>query len=235
MDTERPHCLVIGVGPGTGLACVRRFVDEGYKVSMIARHEGRLESWAKEIPHTVGYPTDLTELPGSRAVLERIKIEQGRPEVIIYNASLATLGHYSELDVADFERNFRANTTGLLITAQVFGPGMVEAGGGSIIITGNTGARRGIPHFAGFAPTKASQMILGESLARELGPRNVHVAYVMIDAMIDMPMVRKRMPDKPAESLAQPEDIAGEVFHIAHQPRSTWSYLHEIRPFGEKW
>ena len=78
-------------------------------------------------------------------------------------------------------------------------------------------------------------MILGESLARELGPRNVHVAYVMIDAMIDMPMVRKRLPDEPAERLAQPEDIAGEVFHIAHQPRSTWSYLHEIRPFGEKW
>ena len=142
---------------------------------------------------------------------------------------------YSELDTADFERNFRANTTGLLVTAQVFAADMVEAGGGSIIITGNTGARRGIPNFVGFAPTKASQMILGESLARELGPQNVHVAYVIIDALIDMPFVRKRMPDEPAESLANPDDIAGEVFHIAHQPRSTWSYLHEIRPFGEKW
>ncbi|MGI9477356.1 MAG: SDR family NAD(P)-dependent oxidoreductase [Hyphomicrobiaceae bacterium] len=235
MDKERPHCLVIGVGPGTGLACVRRFVDEGYKISMIARHEGRLESWAKEIPHTVGYPTNLTDLAHSRATLEQIKAEQGLPRVIIYNASLATFAHYSELDVADFERNFRANTTGLLVTAQVFGPDMVEAGGGSIVITGNTSARRGIPRFVGFAPTKASQMILGESLARELGPKNVHVAYVMIDAMIDMPMVRKRLPDEPAESFAQPTDIAGEVFHIAHQPRSTWSYLHEIRPFGEKW
>ena len=112
MDTQRPHCLVVGVGPGTGLACVRRFIDEGYKVSMIARHEGRLESWAREIPDTVGYPADLTELPGSRAVLERIKTEQGQPKVIIYNASLATLGHYTELDAADLERNFRANTTG---------------------------------------------------------------------------------------------------------------------------
>jgi len=235
MDTKHPHCLVIGVGAGTGLACVRRFVDEGYKVSMMARHEGRIESWAKEIPNTVGYPSDLTDLPGSRAVLKQIKMEQGLPKVIVYNASLATLGHYTELDTADFERNFRANTTGLLMTAQVFGPSMVEAGGGSIIITGNTGARRGIPNFVGFAPTKASQMILGESLARELGPQNVHVAYVIIDALIDMPFVRKRMPDEPAESLANPDDIAGEVFHIAHQPRSTWSYLHEIRPFGEKW
>lgn len=235
METERPHCLVIGVGPGTGLACVRRFVGQGYTVSMIARHAGRLETWQREIPNTVGYPADLTETDACRATLERIRDEQGLPKVVVYNASLATLGSYTELDPALFERNFRANATGLLITAQVFAEEMVAAGGGSIVITGNTSARRGIPHFVGFAPTKAAQMILGESLARELGPRGVHVAYVMIDAMIDMPMVRKRMPDEPAEKMAQPDDIAGEVYHIAHQPPSTWSYLHEIRPFGEKW
>ena len=200
MAAERPHCLVIGVGAGTGLACVRRFVDEGYKVSMIARNEDRLTGWAEDIANTVAYPSGLTEL-----------------------------------DPADFERNFRANTTGLLVTAQVFAPDMVEAGNGAIVITGNTSARRGIPRFVGFAPTKASQLILGESLARELGPQNVHIAYVMIDARIDMPMVRKLMPGVPAEQLAQPDDIAGEVFHIAHQPRSTWSYLHQIRPFGETW
>ena len=236
MDAERPHCLIIGVGPGTGLACVRRFVEEGYKVSMIARHAGRLESWQKEIPNTVGYPTDLNDLETSRASLEQIKAKQGLPKVIVYNASLATLGSYADLDVVLFERNFRANTTGLLVTAQVFGPDMVAAGGGAIVITGNTGARRGVPNFVGFAPTKAAQLILGESLARDLGPQHVHVAYVMIDAMIDMPNVRKHMlPDAPAEELAQPDDIAGEIYHVAHQPRSTWSYLHEIRPFGETW
>ena len=235
MVAERPHCIVIGVGPGVGLACVRRFVDDGYTVSMIARHEGRLESWAGEIDHTAPYPTDITELERFRATLEQIKAEQGLPKVIVYNASLATFAPYSELDPELFERNFRANTTGLLLTAQIFGPDMVAAGGGSIVITGNTGARRGTARFVGFAPTKASQRILGESLARELGPQGVHVAYVIIDAMIDMPMGRKRMPDTPAEFFAQPEDIAGEVLHIAHQPRSTWSYLHEVRPFGETW
>ena len=235
MEAERPHCLVIGVGAGTGLACVRRFVDGGYKVSMVARHKGRLANWAKDIANTAPYPSDLTDLAHSRATLEQIKAEQGLPKVVVYNAALATFAPYTELDPVDFERNFRANTTGLLITAQVFGPDMIKAGGGSIVITGNTGARRGKPRFVGFAPTKASQLILGESLARELGPKNVHVAYVMIDAMIDMPMVRKLMPDAPANRFAQPDDIASEVFHIAHQPRSTWSYLHEIRPFGESW
>jgi NAD(P)-dependent dehydrogenase (short-subunit alcohol dehydrogenase family) len=235
MTSDRPHCLIIGVGPGTGLACVRRFVGEGYTVSMIARHDGRLANWARKIADTVAYPSDITDLESFRASLERIKAEQGVPKVVIYNASLATFAPYSKLDPMDFERNFRANTTGLLVTAQVFAPDMVEAGGGALIITGNTSARRGTPEFVGFAPTKASQRILGESLARELGPQGVHVAYVMIDALIDMPWVRKQMPDEPAERFALPDDIAGEVFHIAHQPQSTWSYMHEIRPFGETW
>ena len=235
MNMQRPHCLVIGVGAGTGLACVRRFVDAGFSVSMIARHAGRLATWAEQIDHTYSYPCDITDLDGFRAMLEQIKAERGLPKVVVYNAALATFAPYCELAPEDLERNFRANTTGLLLTAQVFAADMVSAGGGAIVITGNTSARRGVPRFVGFAPTKAAQLILGESLARELGPQGVHVAYVMIDAMIDMPMVRKRMPDEPAEQFAQPDDIAGEVLHISQQPRSTWSYLHEIRPFGEKW
>jgi len=235
MSDQRPHCLVIGVGAGTGLACVRRFVESGYKVSMIARHEGRLQTWQQDISNTAAYPSDITELDQFRDTLRQIKDEQGLPSKVIYNASLATFAPYTELDPKDLERNFRANTSGLLITAQEFAPAMIDAGGGAIIITGNTSARRGTPRFVGFAPTKASQRILGESLARELGPKGVHVAYIMIDAMIDMPMVRKRMPDAPIELFAQPADIAAEVYHIAHQPPSTWSYMHEIRPFGETW
>lgn len=235
MAENRPHCLVIGVGAGTGLACVRRFVNEGYKVSMIARHRGRLESWQNEIPHTMAYPSDITDLDGFRLALRQIKQEHGLPAIVVYNAALATFAPYTDLDPADLERNFRANTTGLLVTAQEYAPAMIEAGGGAIVITGNTSARRGVPRFLGFAPTKAAQRILGESLARELGPQGVHLAYVMIDAAIDMPMVRKHRADDPAELFAQPDDIAGEVYHIAHQPQSTWSYLHEIRPFGENW
>ena len=90
MEAERPHCLVIGVGAGTGLACVRRFVDGGYKVSMVARHKGRLASWTKDIANTVPYPSDLTDLTHSRATLEQIKAEQGLPRIVVYNAALAT-------------------------------------------------------------------------------------------------------------------------------------------------
>ena len=235
MTVERPHCLVIGVGSGTGLACVRRFVEGGYKVSMIARHAERLRSFADDIPHTIAYAADISDLDGYRATLQKIVREQGLPKKVIYNAALATFAPYTDLDTELFERNFRVNTTGLLVTAQELAPAIVGLGDGALIVTGNTGATRGTPRFVGFSPTKASQRILAESLARELGPQGLHVAYVVIDAMIDMPMVRKRLTDKPDNFFAKPADIAGEVFHTAHQPPSTQSFLVEIRPYAEPW
>ncbi len=176
MTTERPHCLVIGVGAGTGLACVQRFIEGGYKVSMIARHEERLNSFAAEAEHSTAYPADIAELDSYRQVLQRIVAEQGVPKMVVYNAALATFAPYTELDTALFERNFRVNTTGLLVTAQELAPQMVAAGGGALVVTGNTGATRGVPRFVGFSPTKASQRILAESLARELGPQGLHIS-----------------------------------------------------------
>lgn len=232
---DRPHCLVIGVGAGTGLACVRRFVAGGYKVSMIARHGDRLQSYADEIENANAYPADISDLDGYRDTLRQIVADHGVPTKVIYNAALATFQPYTELDTALFERNFRVNTTGLLVTAQELAPNMVEQGNGALIVTGNTGATRGTPRFVGFSPTKASQRILAESLARELGPQGLHIAYVVIDAMIDMPMVRQRLKDKGEDFFAKPADIAGEVFHTAHQPPSTQSFLVEIRPYAEPW
>jgi NAD(P)-dependent dehydrogenase (short-subunit alcohol dehydrogenase family) len=235
MKVSPQHCLVVGVGAGTGLACVRRFVDEGYRVSMIARHRERLQSFADDTPNTIAYPANITDLDGYRSTLRQIVAEQGFPKIVIYNASLATLKPYTELDPEVLERNFRANTSGLLVTAQELAPAMVEADGGALVVTGNTGSLRGTPSFIGFSPTKASQRILAESLARELGPQGVHVAYVVIDAMIDMPMVRKQITDKPDDYFAKPVDIASEVYHTAHQPKSSWSFLVQIRPFAENW
>ncbi len=235
MAERDKHCLVVGVGAGTGAACVRRFVAGGYKVSMIARNAKRLTEFAETIEHSTAYACDIADLQSYRAVLRQIVSEQGQPEIIIYNAALATFADYTQLDPEKLEHNFRVNTSGLLVTAQELAPALCDRGDGAIVITGNTGTLRGIPSFIGFSPTKASQRILAEALARQLGPQGVHVAYVVIDAMIDMPFARRRFKDKPADFFAQPDDIAGEVFHTAHQPRSTRSFLVEIRPFAEKW
>ncbi len=234
-EQQQPHCLVIGVGVGTGLACARRFAGEGYRVSMIARHAGRLQSFAGDIPGSTAHPADIADLEAYRGTLRHIADVHGLPQVIVYNAALASFANYEALDPADLERNFRVNTSGLLATAQELAPAMATRGNGSIIVTGNTGALRGKPDYIGFSPTKASQRILAECLARELGPRGVHVAYVVIDAIIDMPFARRRRGELPDDVFARPDDIAGEIFHLAHQPRSTRSFLVELRPFGETW
>lgn len=235
MNSKTPHCLVIGVGPGTGLACARRFADGGYSVSLLARHAGRMESFAAEIDGAAGYAVDIADFDAFRDCLNRIVDERGLPDVVIYNAALATFGAYTEIATDDFERNFRVNAAGLLVTAQVFGPAMTARGHGALMVTGNTGSPRGKPDFVGWSPSKAAQRILAESLARELGPHGVHVAYIVIDAIIDMPFARRRRQEMPDEVFAKPADIADEIFHVAHQPPSTRSFLVELRPFGEKW
>ena len=96
-------------------------------------------------------------------------------------------------------------------------------------------SQRGRANFAGFAPTKAAQRILTESMARELGPQGIHVAYLLIDAVIDVPWARKRHPEQPDHVFIRPADIADELRHLAHQPRSARSFLTEVRPFNERW
>ena len=232
---SKPHCLVIGVGPGTGLACVKRFANEGYTVSMIARHAGRLETYSNEVSGAEGFAVDIANLSAFRSALDAIVAAHGTPKVVIYNATIATFGRFEEIDIDKFERSYRVNTSGLLVVAQVLSPLMERLQDSSLIVTGNTGSQRGMPKFVGWSPSKAGQRILAEALARDLGPRGIHVAYVVIDAMIDMPFARKRMGDQPEDFYAKPADLAGEIYHVAHQPRSARSFLVELRPFGEKW
>ena len=112
---------------------------------------------------------------------------------------------------------------------------MIAAGRGAIVVTGNTSAHRGRALFAGMAPTKAAQRILAESMARTLGPQGVHVAFLTIDAVIDVPWTRKAFSDKPDDFFARPDDLAEACWQLAHQPRSTWTFDMAVRPFGETW
>jgi NAD(P)-dependent dehydrogenase (short-subunit alcohol dehydrogenase family) len=140
-----------------------------------------------------------------------------------------------EIEPKMLDRNFQVNVMGLLYLARELAPDMIKAGSGTILVTGNTSAIRGKANFAGFAPTKAAQRILSESIARDLGPRGIHVAYVLIDAVIDVPRMRQRLPESPDEFFIKPSAIADELWHLYRQDRSAWSFLTEIRPFGEKW
>lgn len=229
--SEQPLALITGVGPGVGTSLVRRFAEAGYRVAMIARDVDRLVQLEAEVPGALAMPCDVTDTQALKQVIDKI----GAPKVVVHNAVGGSFASFQETDPAVLQKNFEINTMALLHLAQLVAPGMIEAGEGSIIVTGNTSALRGKPNFAGFAPTKAAQRILAESLARDLGPKGVHVAYLVIDAVIDVPWARKMHSEAADDFFIQPKSIAAEVFHLAHQPKDAWSFIAEVRPYHEKW
>ena len=228
-------CLITGVGPGTGAALVQKFANSGYEVAMLARSEERLKTISDSLPNAHAYCCDVGNLEALPDVFDAVCDAHGAPSVIVHNAVAATRGSYMELTPKQLANNFNVNTLALLRLAQLATPAMVEAGSGAIVCTGNTSAYRGKPNFAGFAPTKAAQRILLESIARDAGPKGIHAAYIAIDAVIDLPWTREMLPNKPDEFFCRPADIAEECYRVAHQPRSAWSFESVIRPFGESW
>ncbi|GMH45780.1 hypothetical protein BSKO_13743 [Bryopsis sp. KO-2023] len=244
---KRPVCFLTGVGGGTGLSLAKRFAEGGYVVAMIARDEDRLQEYEKDVPNTKGYVCDVADLEGLTATLKRVEEELGPIEVLIHNAVRATFSLPMEAEPKDLEDNFRVSVTALLTMARAVGPGMIERGHGVILATGNTASYRGVPTYSAFAPAKAGQRILCQSLARDMGPKGVHVAYVVIDAAIDAPWLgdKSKRPSwlvppehwtgKEDDYFCHPYAIADECYHTAHQDKSAWAFDVCIRPFGEKW
>jgi NAD(P)-dependent dehydrogenase (short-subunit alcohol dehydrogenase family) len=233
--SDKPIAVVTGVGPGTGSAIIRRFAAEGFRVIAMARSPDRIRALEAELTDTHAMICDVSSESEVRDAIANIRQSYGSPNVLIHNAVGGGWGTFLEIEPKMLDRNFQVNVMGLLYLAREGAPDMVKAGSGTILVTGNTSAIRGKANFAGFAPTKAAQRILSESIARDLGPRGIHVAYVLIDAVIDVPRMRERMPEAPDTFFIKPSAIAEELWHLYGQDRSAWSFLTELRPFGEKW
>ena len=238
MKAKKPICLVTGVGPehGTGAEIAKHFSENGYLVAMVARSRDNLENLENKYDSTKAYPCDLADTEWFLQTIEKVQSELGPPEVAVHNAAMASRGSLLSLDYKALESNFRVNTTALLHLAQKVLPDMVKKRKGSILVTGNTAATRGKSEWGFFACTKAAQRILAESIAREFGPLGIHVAYFVIDAAIDTPRTRPAMyPEKPDDFFCNPKAIAAEMYRIAKQDKSAWSFNVELRPFGEVW
>lgn len=228
-------CVVAGVGPGNGTALTRRFASAGWAVAMLARTRERLDALAAEIPGTRGYAVDIGDAAGVRDTFARIRADLGPADVLVHNAAAGAFTTFMETPPEMLEMTLRTNTLSLLLLGQEAAADMLARGGGAIVVIGNTSAWRGVANYAAFAPSKAAQRILAQSMARSLGPQGVHVAYVVVDAIIDVPWTRSVFPDRPDDQFCQPAAIAETVFHLAHQDRSAWSFEVDLRPFTEKW
>jgi NAD(P)-dependent dehydrogenase (short-subunit alcohol dehydrogenase family) len=233
--SDKPIAVVTGVGPGTGSAIVRRFAAGGFRVIALARSPDRIGVLERELTDTHAMICDVSSEAQVRDAVANIRKSYGAPNVLIHNAVGGGWGTFLEIEPKMLDRNFQVNVMGLLYLARELAPDMIKAGSGAILVTGNTSAIRGRANYAGFAPTKAAQRILSESIARDLGPRGIHVAYVLIDAVIDVPRMRERLQEAPDEFFIKPSAIADELWHLYEQDRSAWSFLTEIRPFSEKW
>jgi NADP-dependent 3-hydroxy acid dehydrogenase YdfG len=231
----KPVCVVVGVGPGNGAAFARKFAKEGYRVALLARNLDYLKTLAAGIPESRAYAYDVTAVGQAPEVFAQIKADLGPVDVLIYNAGA---GKFTPIDAAtpeEFETAWRINALGCAVTCQQVIPGMRAARRGHIVIIGATASVKAGAHSAPFASAKAAQRGLAQSMARRLGPDRIHVAYVILDGVVNLERTRQAMPDKPDEFFMQPDAIAESVYFLTRQPPSAWSFETDLRPFGEKW
>lgn len=233
--SKKPVCVVVGVGPGNGSAIARRFAREGYSVALLARTAEATGPLAKELGDSRAISCDVTDEVSVRTAFAMIERDMGPVHTLVYNAGVGTWGTVEEISLAMLEGAFRVNTMGLLACAQLSIPAMKARGDGNIIVIGSTASRRGVARTAAFAPVKAAQRSLVESMARHLWPQRVHVALIIVDGVVDLPKARAFMRDKPDDFFIQPDAVAETAYRLTTQPASAWSFEVEARPFGETW
>lgn len=233
--TPRPVCVVAGVGPGNGAALARRFAAEGFAVALMARRTELIQELASTLPGARAYACDVGDAASIQRAFAEVRKDLGEVDVLVYNAGTGVWGTVEGISAADFETSWRVNTLGALLASKEVIPAMKAAKHGSIVFVGATASRRGNVKTAAFAPAKAAQRSLAESMARHLWPSGVHVSIVIVDGVVDLATTRQRMASKPDAFFIQPDDVAETVFLLTQQKPSAWSFEVEARPFGETW
>lgn len=228
-------CAVLGAGPGNGAAIAGKFANEGYKVAICARDEDRLQDIASGIPDTVTYRYDVQDLPSADAVFGQIQKDLGPVDTMIYNAGAGQFANIDDATVEGFQSAWEVNARGLFAASKSALPQMRSLGGGSIIVIGATASVKAGANFTPFASAKFAQRALAQSMAKHLGPEKIHVAYVLIDGVIDLERTREFLPDKPDEFFLDPAQIADSVYFLSQQQPQAWTFELDLRPFGEKW
>ena len=234
---NKPVAVITGVGAGLGAALARRFAAT-YAVALLARSADYLKSLAGEIRQGGGAALDIVCDVGDRkqltAAFRTIRDGLGEPDLMLYNAGIGTWGTVADITPEQFEENWRVNAFGAFVAAREVAPGMVARGHGAILFTGATAGVKAGAKSVAFGPAKFAMRGLAQSLARDLGPKGVHVAWINVDGVIDIPRVRARMPQVATEDLLKPAAIAETYWHVAHQDPSAWTMELEVRPFKEK-
>ena len=228
---------ILGVGPGLGAAVARRFAREGFAVALMARREESVAGVQEEIEGAGGralpVSADATDPASVAAAFDEVRSNLGAPEVFVYNAGAFQMGGILDLSPEKFDECFKANCAGAFYAAQQVLPAMVEAGRGTVLLTGATAAMRGGARFSALAVGKFGLRALAQSMAREFGPQGVHVAHVVVDGQIDTPRVRERSPGREDHTMLSPDAIAETYWQVHLQDRTAWTLELDLRPSVE--
>ncbi len=224
----------MGVGGGLGLALVEAFAGQGLTVYAAARAASGLESLTGLGDQVVACDCDGTDPAQVAGLFERIA-GGGRPlAAAIYNAGAFEPGKVVEIEAQDFERCWRVGCFGGFLLGQGAARLMLKQGHGTILFTGATASLRGGAGFANLASPKFALRALSQSMARELGPKGIHVAHVIIDGQIHSPRYAHLTGERGPDSLLAPEAIAQAYVDLHRQPRSAWTQELDLRPWVER-
>ncbi|MDE2077258.1 MAG: SDR family NAD(P)-dependent oxidoreductase [Burkholderiales bacterium] len=242
-DTQPKVALIIGAGDATGGAIARRFAREGYITCVTRREADKLQPLIDQITQAGGqahaFGSDARKEEAVVALIERIEAEVGPIEVMVFNIGANVPCSLLEETARKYFKIWEMACFSAFLNAREVAKRMVGRQRGTMIFTGATAATRGAANFAAFAGAKHALRALAQSAARELGPKNIHVAHVIVDGAIDTEFIRTNWPDKYAEKatdgILNPDHIADNYWHLHSQPRDAWTFELDLRPWSERW
>lgn len=242
MESERKLALVIGAGDSTGGAIARRFAREGFVTCVTRRDAEKLEPLLRQIRDAGGtahgFGSDARKEEEVVALIEKIESQIGPIEVLVFNIGANVPCSILEETARKYFKIWEMACFSGFLNAREVARRMVARGRGTILFTGATAGLRGSANFAAFAGAKHALRALAQSMARELGPKNIHVAHVVVDGAIDTDFIRTSFPERYAlkdqDGILNPDHIAENYWYLHTQPRDAWTHELDLRPYMER-
>ncbi len=237
-----PVALVIGAGDATGGAIARRFAQGGYTVCATRRSLDKLQPLIAQIQAgggtAHGFASDARKEEEVTALFEDIESRIGPVEALVFNIGANVPSSILDETARKYFKVWEMACFGGFLNGREAARRMVARGKGTIIFTGATASLRGSANFAAFAGAKHALRALAQSMARELGPKGIHVAHVVVDGAIDTEFIRSNFPERYAlkgqDGILNPDHIADSYWMLHRQPRDAWTHELDLRPWSEK-
>ena len=244
--SDTPACntaLIVGAGPGISASLARLLAKQKIKVALAARAIDKLSGLTQETG-AKAFACDATKRDEVERLFADVEAAFGAPEAVVYNASFRTRGSIVDLDPAEVEKAIAVTAFGGFLVAQAAAKRMLGAGRGTILFTGAIASLRGGKGYAAFASAKFALRGVAQAMARELGPQNIHVAHLIIDAGVDTAFVKDRIRARGGDEavariepdqLMNPDSIADAYWYLHQQKRDAWTFELDVRPYKETW